>query len=55
MQAETALEGLLKRDRLLVLSGVAALVALAWAYLVYVALLAGYNGPIRPGTETPRW
>ena len=38
MQAWTALEGLLKRDRLLVLSGVTALAALAWAYMVYLAL-----------------
>ena len=41
MQAGTALEGLLWRNRLLVLSGVAVLVALAWAYLVYVAQSAG--------------
>jgi predicted metal-binding membrane protein len=41
MQAGTALEGLLWRNRLLVLSGVAVLVALAWAYPVYVAQGAG--------------
>ena len=36
MQTSTPLESVLKRDRVLVLSGVAALAALAWAYMLYL-------------------
>jgi predicted metal-binding membrane protein len=37
MQSSTALEVVLKRDRLLVLSGLAGITALAWAYTGYLA------------------
>jgi len=37
MQTSTPLESVLKRDQVLVLSGVVALVAMAWAYMVYLA------------------
>lgn len=37
MQTSTPLESVLKRDQVLVLSGVVALAALAWAYMVYLA------------------
>ena len=37
MQASTAIEALLRRDRAVVLAGVIAVAALAWAYLFYLA------------------
>jgi predicted metal-binding membrane protein len=37
MQSSTALEAILKRDRLIVLGGLAAITALAWAYTGYLA------------------
>ena len=41
MQPSTALEALLKRDRVLVFAGVVGVAALAWAYIFYVAASAG--------------
>ena len=37
MQSSTALEAVLKRDRLIVLGGLAGIAALAWAYMGYLA------------------
>lgn len=37
VQAETSLESVLKRDRAVVLSGLAMVAALAWAYIMYLA------------------
>jgi predicted metal-binding membrane protein len=37
MPSETALETVLKRDRLLVLSGLVGISAMAWAYVIYLA------------------
>ena len=37
MQSSTALEVVLKRDRLIVLGGLAGITALAWAYTGYLA------------------
>ena len=37
MQSSTALEAVLKRDRLIVLGGLAGITALAWAYVGYLA------------------
>ena len=37
MQTSSQIESLLKRDRMVVVSGVVAVVAIAWAYMIYVA------------------
>ena len=37
MQSATPIEAILKRDRVVVIAGIAAVVALAWAYMVYLA------------------
>ena len=36
-QTSTHIESLLKRDRAIVISGVVALVAIAWGYTIYIA------------------
>lgn len=37
MQTGSPLESVLKRDRAVVLAGIAAIVVLAWAYMVHLA------------------
>ncbi len=37
MQASTHIESLIKRDRMIVISGVVAVVAIAWGYTIYLA------------------
>lgn len=44
MQPATTLESVLKRDRLLVASGLVAVVVLAWAYIAYLSWDAGGPG-----------
>ena len=44
MNPPTALEAVLKRDRLLVLAGLASLALLAWGYMVYEARAMGSTG-----------
>ena len=46
MQSASPMESLLRRDRVLVMSGVVAIAALAWAYMAYLALNM-------PGMEIP--
>ena len=37
MQASTHIESLIKRDRMIVIAGVVAVVAIAWGYTIYLA------------------
>ena len=55
MQAGMALESVLKRDRALVLSGVIALVALAWVYMVYLAQSTSGMGSGMAMTQLQSW
>ena len=55
MRAATPLESVLKRDRVMVLSGVAALVALAWAYMVYLAQSTSGMGSGVAMTQLQSW
>ena len=43
MQTSSQIESLLKRDRMVVVSGVVAVVAIAWAYTIYVAQSNAYT------------
>lgn len=55
-QVSTAFESLLKRDRIVVLTALAVLVALAWAYLSFLAFAMpdrAPEGPALPGTSAP--
>ena len=49
------IEAVLKRDRVVVAAGVAALVALAWAYLVYVAQSGSGMGSGMAMTQLESW
>ncbi len=42
MQSSTALEAVLKRDRMIVLTGLTGITALAWAYIGYLAWDMGH-------------
>ena len=55
MQTSTPLESILKRDQVLVLAGIAALVALAWAYMVYLAQSAGDMGSGMAMAQLQSW
>ena len=55
MRAATRLESVLKRDQVLVLSGVVALVALAWAYIVYLAQGANDMGSGMAMAQLQSW
>ena len=55
MQNVTSLEAVLRRDRVVVMAGVAALVALAWAYLVYVARSSADSGSGMAMAQLQSW
>ena len=55
MQTPTAIEAVLKRDRAVVVVGVAGVTALAWAYMVYLAQSSGDMGSGMAMAQLQSW
>ena len=55
MQRDSALESVLKRDRAVVLAGIVGIAALAWAYLVYLALAMSNVGAGMAMAQLQSW